>query len=98
MNLKRETVKQAFSEFGELRGWPPEIKTDEQAKRLIDVNHRELSKWLTEETFPEALSIAWQQARRFPVVADFHRGFDAPKADGISRKEEEKLRSIYEGD
>ena len=96
MNLKRETVKQAYLELGERHGWPPGAKTDEQKRRIVDVDHRELSKWLTEETFPEALSIAWQQARRFPVVADFHRGFDAPKADGISRKEEEKLRSIYE--
>jgi len=31
-----------------------------------------------EETFGEGLTIAWNQSRRFPVVADFHRGFDAP--------------------
>ena len=78
MKLERTTVVQAYIEFGERYGWPIHADTDARKSRIIDIDHRELSKLYTEERFHDALAIAWQQARRFPVVADFHRGFDAP--------------------
>jgi len=79
MKLEKETVATAIKELAEAYGTPQHIQTREQMDRLITLYHRELSKLCTEEKFPDALTIAWQQARRFPVVADFHRGFDAPK-------------------
>ena len=78
MKLERRTVALAYIEFGERHGWPLHLDTDQKKKRAVDIDHRELSKLYTEEKFPDAVSIAWQQARRFPVIADFHRGFDAP--------------------
>ena len=59
--------------------------------RAIDIIHRELSKHYTEETFKDALTVAWQQARKFPCVADFHRGFDAPKRDDGPTLEELRI-------
>ena len=79
MKLSRDTVKEAYIEFGLRFGWPVHAKTDQEKRRIIDIDHRELSKIYSEEKFPAALTIAWQQARRFPCLADFHRGFDAPK-------------------
>jgi len=79
MKLKTETVANALLEFTEALGSPDHIKTAPQMDRLIFLYHRELSKLYTEEKFPAALSIAWQQARRFPVLSDFHRGFDSPE-------------------
>ena len=78
MKLQRNTVRDAYVEFGHRFVWPPHADTDYKKTFIIDVDHRELSKLYTEETFPEALSVAWAQARKFPCVADFHRGFDAP--------------------
>lgn len=78
MNLKITTVAKAYAEFGERYGWDRHASTQEAKKRIVFLDHRELSKLFSEEDFPKGLSIAWQQARRFPVIADFHRGFDAP--------------------
>lgn len=83
MNLKIETVTKAYSEFGEAFGWPNHAKAVEQRKRIVQLNHRELSKFFTEESFPSGLTIAWKQARKFPLVSDFFVGFataaDKPK-------------------
>ena len=83
MKLSRDTVKKAYIEFGERFDWPPHAKTDEQKSRIIDLDWRELSKQYSDETFRDALTVAWQQARRFPVLADFHRGFDAPESNEV---------------
>jgi len=78
MTLNRETVKTAFIEFSLVFGMPKHIDSENKMAGVVDIYHRELSKQFTEETFGEGLTIAWNQSRRFPVVADFHRGFDAP--------------------
>jgi len=78
MNLKIETVSSALEELADAYGAPRHIEDKEHMGRVIGLYHRELSKQFTDEQFKDALTIAWQQARRFPVVADFHRGFDAP--------------------
>ena len=79
MNLKIETVSSALEELADAYGAPRHIEDKEHMGRVIGLYHRELSKQFTEETFGEGLTIAWNQSRRFPVVADFHRGFDAPE-------------------
>ena len=80
MKLKIETIGTATREFAEAFGAPAHITSPEKMERLVFLYHRELSKIYTEEKFPDALSIAWQQSRRFPVLADFHRGFDSPES------------------
>lgn len=79
--LKRETVKKAYKEFYDRFGLPAHVETEAQLRRIIDLDHRELAKRYNEDSFPKALSIAWQQARKFPCVPDFHRGFDAPSIE-----------------
>ena len=79
MKLKLETIGTASCEFAEAFGAPAHISSPEKMERLVFLYHRELSKIYTEEKFPAALSIAWQQARRFPVLADFSRGYDCPE-------------------
>jgi len=86
MKLDRATVAKAYLEFGERYGWPIHADTDAKKSRIVDIDHRELAKLYSEERFPDALTIAWQQARRFPVVADFHRGFDAPKGGAAKHR------------
>ena len=80
MKLKIETIGTATCEFAEAFGAPAHITSPEKMERLVFLYHRELSKIYTEEKFPAALSIAWSQARRFPVLADFNRGYDAPRS------------------
>ena len=79
MELKNATVRHALNEFIEVYGAPSHCKTQDHAERIANIYHRELSKQFTEETFRQGLDIAWNQARKFPVIADFHRGFDAPE-------------------
>ena len=78
MKLTRETVKKAYGEFASLHGWPPHADTDDKKKRMIDLAFREFARVYTEESFEAARRIAWNQARKFPVPADFHRGWEAP--------------------
>lgn len=80
MKLERETVKEAIRDFSKVHGWPRHIETDTDKRDLIDIMHRELSRLYSEEQFDAACATAWQQARRFPIIADFYRGFDAPEA------------------
>ena len=82
MKLSKETVELSLKEFVDALGAPQHVKTIKDMDKVINLYHRELSKYHSEETFPAALSIAWQQARRFPCIADFHRGFDAPVNHG----------------
>jgi hypothetical protein len=79
MKLKKETVTLAYLDFATRFGWPQHAKDNETRKAIVAIDHRELSKHYSDEQFKDALSIAWQQARRFPCIADFHRGFDAPE-------------------
>jgi len=88
MKLTIETVEKSLKEISEAYGVPAHIQTMSQMDRMIFLYHRELAKLYTEETFPAALSVAWQQARRFPVIADFHRGFDAPAGNNAPTMEE----------
>ena len=79
MQLSKETVIKTFSEFATVLGLPAHLSNPEKLSEAMTILHRELSKQYSEEQFATASSIAWQQARRFPVIADFHRGFDAPE-------------------
>lgn len=78
MTLKYQTVAVAYLEFAERFGWPRHADTKAKQKRVVEIDYRELARIYTEETFGRALCVAWQQARKFPCIADFHRGFDAP--------------------
>ena len=91
MVLSKETVISAFREFAVVFGVPDHLKEKDRMARAIDIIHRELSKHYTEETFKDALTVAWQQARKFPCIADFHRGFDAPKRDDGPTLEELRI-------
>ena len=91
MKLTISTVANALLEFTEALGAPDHINSSEKMDRLIFLYHRELAKVYTEEKFPAALAIAWNQARRFPVLSDFHRDFNAP----TSIKENEPNLSDY---
>lgn len=92
MNLKKETTDKALGEFAKVFGLPPHLKDGDNLRTALEILHRELSRQYTEETFPEALEIAWQQARRFPCIADFHRGFDAPERDELGGMPKEYLK------
>jgi hypothetical protein len=83
MALEREDVKAAVLEFVKVFGLPDHLKDPDALSFCVDVYHRELSKKFDKYSFEDALSIAWQQARRFPCISDFHRGFDAPETETI---------------
>lgn len=78
MNLKKETVARAYSDFGLRFGWPAHSKDDEDRKKIVKFDHAILADMFSEEGFADALMIAKAQARKFPCVADFYRGYDAP--------------------
>ena len=83
--LSRDTVRDAYIEFGKRFGWPDHAKTDEHKKFIIDFDHERLAVLYNDQTFPAALGIAKDQARRFPCIADFYRGFEAPKPPSRSK-------------
>lgn len=76
--LKRDAVRDAYAEFGARFNWPAHAKNLEDKRKIIDFDYCELKKMFSEETFPSALAVAKAQARKFPCIADFYRGFDPP--------------------
>lgn len=76
--MTRETVKDALFDFAAAYGWPQHIEKSEQITKIVDLYNRELSRTYTDADFSKGVAIAWDQCRKFPVVSDFHRGWDAP--------------------
>ena len=98
MNLKRKTVSDALLGFVVANGLPPQFEGDpDRLQKAIDWYFELLQYSFTEETFWAALQIAKRTTRgKFPLVSNFYGWGDTPKREGISKREEDKLRSIYD--
>ena len=91
MKLKYETVQDAYKEFVMAFGMPQHIKSEIHYEKMIRLFHRELSKMFSEKTFADAVTIAWQQAVRLPVPANFYKGKAIPSVLNSVKAVEERF-------
>ena len=92
MKLKRETVNDTFMFWASMERWRdvlPEALADvdnpARAARYVDEMYADLSDMFYEKSknkrldWATAKNLARKQAKGFPRISDFYRGWDAPE-------------------